>query len=200
MSNRPGRLPPRALPGRGRRLAPAAASRAGSSVARADDATDRQRRRQQERHVHAVASPSQPPSHGPEHEADAERHADHAERLRAILRRGVVGDVGLRGRQVAGGEAVEDAADEHHPQRRRVAEHEEADARAGLADEQQRLAAVPIAELADDRRRDQRAHRVDRHDRRRDQLRRAEPLGVEREQRDHDREPEHIDEDDQEDR
>ncbi len=166
---------------------------------RADHADHRQTRGDEERQRHVDVA-EKAAERGPEEEADAERHADHAERLRAVLRLGVIGDVGLRERQVAGGHAVEHATGEHHPQRRRAGQHEEADARPGLAQQEQRPAPVAVGQAADDRRRDQRAHRVDRYDRRRDQGGGSEFLGEQAEQRDHDREAEDIDQHDQEDR
>jgi hypothetical protein len=57
-----------------------------------------------------------------------------------------------------------------------------------------------VAWAADDRRRHQRARRVDRGDTGGDEVVGAEREGVERQQRDHDREAEHVDQHDQEDR
>ncbi len=61
---------------------------------------------------------SRPPIAGPKMKPEAERRADHAHAARAILRRGDVGNVGLRGRDVGAGNAADDARDEEQRQRR----------------------------------------------------------------------------------
>ena len=180
MSNAPGRLPPGAARASAAAGLAAAASLRSSSVAVQKMLTAPTGSAATRNGTCRPYSAEHAAEAGPEHEADAERDADHAERLRAVLRLRVIGDVGLGERQVAGGDAVEDAADEHHPQRVRPREHDEAQRRAGLADQQHAPAAEAVGQVADDRRRDQRAHRVDRHERRRDERRGAEFLGVER--------------------
>ncbi len=48
-------------------------------------------------------------------ESDAERHADYAERFGAILGLGDIGDIGLRQREIARGQTVNDPREENHP-------------------------------------------------------------------------------------
>src|SRR5262249_56550260 len=101
-------------------------------------------------------------------EADAERDADERERLGAVLGLGDVRDVGLRERQVPGGETVDDAGDEDPEERRREGEEEKARERADLADGEERPSAHAIGDAAEDRAGDQRAERVARLDEARD--------------------------------
>jgi hypothetical protein len=61
---------------------------------------------------------------GTEDEAEAERGADEAEVLGAVLRGGAVGNVGLRGGDVAAGEAVEEAGGEQDGEAAADAEQE----------------------------------------------------------------------------
>src|SRR5215510_10485507 len=63
-------------------------------------------------------------------EPETKRRADQSHAFRAILFRGDVGNVCLRGRDVAAGNAVEYAPDKEHQKRLRQSEDEEPDARA----------------------------------------------------------------------
>src|SRR5690348_1662468 len=54
---------------------------------------------------------------------ETKRRADQAHAFRAVFLRGDVGDVSLRGRDVAAGYAVENAAGEEQPERRGESEH-----------------------------------------------------------------------------
>ena len=66
----------------------------------------------------------------------AERGAEHAEGLRAVLLGRDVGDVGARGRDVAARQAVDDARREQHREAVRQRQHHEADDRADEAEDQ----------------------------------------------------------------
>ena len=132
-------------------------------------------------------------------EPHAERDADHAEGLRAILRLRHIGNVGLRQREVPRRRAVDHARQKHDPQIRREGEDQESDQRPCLAQQQQWFAACKIGRAAEQRAGDELARSVD-PDQQADRGRaRAHFFGVERQQRDHDREAEHVDGDDQED-
>ncbi|OGR73373.1 MAG: hypothetical protein A2X40_00105 [Elusimicrobia bacterium GWC2_65_9] len=67
-----------------------------------------------------------------------------------MLGLGHVRDVGLRQREVAGGDAVDEPREEDQRQGARPAENKEAREGAELADDQQRPAAVAVGELAQD--------------------------------------------------
>ena len=116
---------------------------------------------------------------------------------RSLWRR-VVSDIRLSNGEVAGRRAVDDSRQVNHPERRRPREHDEADEGADLADEEQRLAAVAIGGVADERPRQQHAHREHRHQQRRLQRRRAKALCIDRQQRDDERHPEDVNEHDEE--
>src|SRR5689334_22575491 len=75
---------------------------------------------------------------------ESKRGADHAHALRAIFGGGDVGDVGLCGRDVAAGDAVENSAGEKHPERRCESEQEKTDAGADDGQEENRPAAVLV--------------------------------------------------------
>ncbi len=98
----------------------------------------------------------------PEHEPEAERHADQAHAARPVLGLGHVGHVGLRDQDVPPRGAVEHPRQEHHGEVARQAEHQERQRRARLADDQQGAAAVAVAQAAEDRPRHELAHRVSR--------------------------------------
>ena len=129
---------------------------------------------------------------GADEEADAEGDADHGEGAGAFLRRGDVGDVRLRDREVAGGEAVDDAGEEDDGQIRRPGEDEEAGEGADLAGSEHRLAADAIGELAEDGAGDQLAERVGADEQADHGGAGVEMLGVEREQRQHHGEAEDV--------
>ena len=62
--------------------------------------------------------------------SETERGADQSHAFRAVLFRSDVGNVRLRGRDVAAGDAVENATGEEHPERGGESEHEKTDAEA----------------------------------------------------------------------
>ena len=62
-------------------------------------------------------SAARPPSAGPSDEADAERGREQSEQAGPLARAGDVGDRALRHGHAGAGRAVDDAADEQHPQR-----------------------------------------------------------------------------------
>ena len=159
----------------------------------------RHARRQVNRRRHPVLRGQVSGQRRPDEEADAERDADQAERLRALARLGVIRDVGLRQRQVAGRRSVEHARDVEHPERRAPRHHDESDERADLADEEHRLAADAVRHVPDDRSRHQLARGVHRDEHRRLQRRRVQRFRVDRQQRDDQRHPEDVDENDEED-
>ena len=71
-------------------------------------------------------------------ETEAEGGADQAHRTRAIFRRADVGDVSLRGGDVAAGRAVDDARNKEERKRRGPAHDEETDRGAGQTNDQDR--------------------------------------------------------------
>ncbi|HEX9370205.1 MAG TPA: hypothetical protein VF897_04335, partial [Roseiflexaceae bacterium] len=68
------------------------------------------------------------------------------------MRRGDVGHVGRGGRDIAAGDAIDEAREEQHPQRAADAEQVVAEGRAEHADQQHRAPAVAVGEPAEDRR------------------------------------------------
>ena len=134
---------------------------------------------------------------GPDQEADAESNADHAERFGAVLRRGHVGDIGLRERKIAGRESVDDPRQEDQPKRARERQDQESDERADLADDQQRLAPHVVRHPAEDGAGDELAERVGRNQQADDRGRRAEVFRVERKQRQDDRQAEDVNQNDE---
>ena len=118
---------------------------------------------------------------------------------RPLLGRGHVGHVRLRDQDVAPREAVEHPRQQHHGEVRRQAEDQERDRRPRLADDQQRPAPVPVAEPAEDRARDELAHRVRREEQA--DLHPGQPvlLGERGQQGHHDAEPEQVDQHDRDD-
>ena len=123
----------------------------GQQERRPENARQRQRGGAQDWHVEAVVRGQVAGHAGPHEKADAERDADHRERLRAILRRRNVGDVRLCDGEVPRRQAVDDARREHDPQRVRSGEDEKADERADLRNDQHRLAAQLIRDRSERR-------------------------------------------------
>ena len=137
---------------------------------------------------------------GPMKNPNPKRDADHAEGFGAVFRTGHIRDVGLRQRQVAGGRSVNGASQEQHPQRRGEGRHDESDERADLAHDQERLAARAIRHAAQQRPGDQLAGGVDADQPADLESAGAQFLGVEGQQRDHDRQAQNVHGHDQEDR
>ena len=81
------------------------------------------------------------PSAGPDDEPEAERGAEHAERLRAVLLGRDVGDVGARRRDVAARQPVHDPRGKEHREAVRQRQHDEADDGAEQAEDEHRAAA-----------------------------------------------------------
>ncbi len=135
-----------------------------------------------------------------EEEAHPERDADQGEGFGAVLGGGLVGDVGLRQGEVAGGQAVDHPGREDHPQGPGVGHEREAQQRANLADEQHRLAAGAVGDAPEQRARHELAGGVHRDQQRGLERGGAETLGIGGQQREHERQPEDVDQDDQEDR
>ena len=137
-----------------------------------------------------------------EHEAQAERHPDHAHALGAVRRGRHVGDVRLRGRDVGGEEARERARDEEEgqpaPDARRAGVEEVRDRVAREREREDGLAADAVGEVAPHRREDELREGVGGDQQPGLERRGAVVGGVPREQRDDHPEPEQVDEDRQE--
>src|SRR5207248_10313025 len=95
-----------------------------------------------------------------EDEAESEGRADHSHALRAILLRRHVGDVGLRRRDVAARDAVNDSTDEEHPDGRRKSEYEESEARPKKREEEYGTPPVPVRQASEYGREDELHRRV----------------------------------------
>ena len=93
----------------------------------------------------------QPPQERPEHEPQAEGHADQPHPPRPVLGRRDVGHVGLGHQDVAARGPVEHPGQQHHGEVVGEAQDQERDRRARLADDQERPAAVAVAQPAQDR-------------------------------------------------
>ena len=102
-----------------------------------------QRRREDKRHVNSPTA-QDAADRWSKNKAETKRRADQAHSFRAILFGRDVGDVGLRSRDVAAGDAVENAADEEHHERLREPEYEKADARADDREQQHRPPTVLV--------------------------------------------------------
>src|ERR1700754_3383523 len=85
------------------------------------------RRRKEKRNVNSPTA-QDAADRWSKNETETKRRADQAHAFRAILAGGDVGDVGWRGRDVAAGDAVENASGKKHPDRIREAEAEKTDA------------------------------------------------------------------------
>ena len=132
-----------------------------------------------------------------EDEAEAEGRADQTHPLRSVLFGRHVGDVGLRGRDVAARDAVNDSAREEHPELRRKSQDEEPCARPQEREEEYGPPPVPVRQAAQHRREQELHDRVGRkeqthHARARVELR---PLDVERQDGDDDAEAHEVYED-----
>jgi len=97
---------------------------------------------------------------GSDDEAQSECRADHAQAFRAGFFVGNIGDVGLRYAQVSACDAVNDAADEEHPQGIGEAEQQKAEEGAEDADQQNRAASEAVREATENWRADQLHQRV----------------------------------------
>jgi hypothetical protein len=98
--------------------------------------------------------------HRADDEAQAERRADQAERLRALVRRGDVGDVGIGGGEAGRGDRRDDPADEQPRQRRRQRHEDEVQAQPEARQQDHRAPAVAVGQRALDRR----GHELDRRE------------------------------------
>ena len=116
----------------------------------------------------------------PHDEAHAERGADETVSSRPVLRLGHISHVGARRRDVATRQPVDDAGEEEHGKRVRHRHHHEAHHRAEQAEDQHWPPAVPVRQVAEQRRRHELTQRVDREQQADGQRTRAERLGVER--------------------
>ena len=128
-------------------------------------------------------------------EAEAERGAEDAVRLGAILFFRDVGDVGASRGDVAARQAVHDPRGEQHRQALRDGEHGEAHRGADQAEDENRPAAPAVRELAEQRRGDELRQRERGEQQADDERGGAEGAGVERQQRNDDSEADQVDED-----
>ena len=103
----------------------------------------------------------QPADGRPDDEADAERRAQHAEKTRAVRRRGDVRDRALGHGHAGPGHPVDDPAGEQHPQRTGGAGDEAPDGGPEQRQEQDRLAADAIGKPSEQGR----AHELGRRER-----------------------------------
>ena len=92
---------------------------------------------------------------GPENKTKPKGRAQQSHSLGAILFGGDVGDVGLRGRNVSAGNAVQDPSQKEHPERRCKTENEKADSRADNGNEQHRPPAILVRQPSQNRRKHQ---------------------------------------------
>ncbi len=137
----------------------------------------RQRLRQDEKAVHRVGEaeagrePERQPridaakqtaDGGAEDEAGAERRADQAEGLRALLRRGHVGDIGERGRNARRRDAGDHPADKQPAERRRKRHQHVVEGQAEVRHQDDRPASEPVRQRAEQRREDELHQRPDR--------------------------------------
>src|ERR1051326_1022694 len=100
----------------------------------------------------------------PQDEAPAEVGTDEAQALRALLGRGGVGDIRLRGADVRAAGAGDHARGEEHEKAAREAEEEVADAAGGEADEEDGTAADAVGHPPPDRREEELHDGVDADD------------------------------------
>ena len=136
----------------------------------------------------------------PQDEAQPERDADDPHAARAVLGRGDVGDVGLRHGDVRGRDAAEHAGGDQQRQRRRRAQQRHADRRGGDAPQQHRAPPDPIRQPPPDRDEQELHDRIHGAGHRRDEVARAQPPRHPGQERDHQPEPEQVDEHGQEQR
>ena len=109
----------------------------------AHDARERQRCRRENR-IRVIELSQITGDSGAEQESHAERDADDTERFGAVFRLGHVGNVGLRDRQIACSQSIDDPGQEHHPQRVSEAKNQKANACADLTHKQDRPAADAV--------------------------------------------------------
>ncbi len=132
-----------------------------------------------------------------QHEAQPEGHADQAHAPGAVFGRGHVGDVRLRDQDVAARCAVEHASQEHDPEVARKAQDQKRERCPRLAEDQQRPAAMAIAQPAQDRARHELANRIRRKQETNLPLAETIMIGKRRQKGHDERKPEQIDEYDQ---
>ena len=165
-----------------------------------DRISESQATREQKRHV--VSPTAQDAANrGPKYKTQAERRAVQSHSLRAIFFGGDIGDVGLRGRDVAAGNSIDDAAEKKHPQRRRESQNHKSATGAENAYQQNRPAAILVRQPAHHRRKDQLHNRIGSEQEADFTGRGAElrAFGIERQHRNHDPKADEIDEDRDED-
>ena len=130
--------------------------------------------------------------HRPERHPRGGRGGEPAQRLRPLARRHGVGHVGLRHRRGAAARALNEAGEEQQPETLREPEHDVGDRRRGEPDQQRGPAPVAVGDPPPDRRRDELGD-GERRDEKPDDLRRGLELeGIERQQREHDHEADHV--------
>ena len=110
-----------------------------------------QARRDPERQARIVAA-GNAADRRPEHEAGAERDAEHAEQRRALVRLGDVGDIGIAGRDAGGANAGDDPPDEQPGQRRRQRHQDVVEAEPEIRQQDHRPPSEAIRQRAVDRR------------------------------------------------
>ena len=164
----------------------------------ADDATERKEGRGEDRRLGAELEEEGREARAHE-ETDPEGHGDLAECGRAFFGAGYVGNIGLSQRNVAGGEAVDDAGKKDQRQRVCEGEQQKSQAGANLAHDQEGLAAHVVAPAAEQRSRNKLAERVDRDQHSHHEGGCSKLLRVEGEQRENDHQAEHVDQHDKED-
>ncbi len=146
---------------------------------------------------HVVAG-DQPAECWADDEAEAERRTDQPHAAGALLGRRDVGDIGLRRRDVASADAGKGTGREQHPQFAGEAHPEIGERGRRHARHQHRPPSDPVAQPPPERRRDHRHQREHGHQDRHQLRRGAEALGIERQQRDDQPEPDEVDKDDEE--
>src|SRR5690242_15002487 len=155
-----------------------------------------ERGRKEERHLNSPTAENAADCWS-KNKPETKRRTDQAHAFRAVFLGGDVGDVGLRSRDVAAGDAVENATGEKHPECRGESEYEETDAGADDRKKQHRPPAVLVRQAAEYRREDQLHDRVGREEQSDRAWRGVEDraFGVERQHRNHNAEADEIDED-----
>src|SRR5689334_13688885 len=155
-----------------------------------------ERSREEERHLNSPTTEN-PTDRWSKNKPEAKRGADQAHSLRAIFRRRDVGDVRLRGRDIAAGNAVENAADKKHPERGGESEHEKTDAGAEDRQKEHGPPAVLVRQPAEYGREDELHDRVRREEQSDSARGGVEDcaFGVERQHGNHDAEADKIDKD-----
>jgi len=113
-----------------------------------------------------------------------------------VLLVGDVGDVGARNRDIAAGDAIQQARGEQQSQRIGQAEQQEGQRRAQDAEQQDRAATEAIRHAPQQRRANELRRRIGRHQQPGDGVAGAVPLGIKRQQRQDQPESQHIDEND----